>query len=102
MRKKNGSMANDPGAVIYVTIADPSRIVPMIARMAISHAIFRRSPDSIMRTLDSPRHVSLLIKSKIGRYIAMTMPPTTMPRIAIMIGSSSVSSPATAVSTSSS
>jgi hypothetical protein len=35
-------------------------------------------------------------------YIAMTMPPTTPPRNAIMIGSSSVSRPATAVSTSSS
>ena len=46
--------------------------------------------------------VILLIKSKIGMYIAMTMPPTTPPRSAIMIGSSSVSSPATATSTSSS
>ena len=36
------------------------------------------------------------------QYIAMTMPPTTAPRNAIMIGSSSVSRPATAVSTSSS
>ena len=49
-----------------------------------------------------PCYVSLLMRSKIGRYIAMTMPPTMMPRNAIMIGSSSVSSPATAVSTSSS
>ena len=47
-------------------------------------------------------YVSLLIRSKIGRYIAMTMPPTTTPSRAIMIGSSSVSRPATAVSTSSS
>ena len=47
-------------------------------------------------------YASLLIRSKIGRYIAMTMPPTTPPRNAIMIGSSSVSRPATAVSTSSS
>ena len=47
-------------------------------------------------------YVSLLIRSKIGRYIAMTMPPTTPPRNAIMIGSRSVRRPATAVSTSSS
>ena len=47
-------------------------------------------------------YVSLLIKSKIGRYIAMTMPPTMTPRNAIITGSISVSSPATAVSTSSS
>jgi hypothetical protein len=36
---------------------------------------------------------SLLIRSKIGMYIAMTMPPTTPPRNAIMTGSSSVSMP---------
>jgi hypothetical protein len=44
----------------------------------------------------------LLIRSKIGMYIAMTMPPTTPPRKAIITGSSSVSRPATATSTSSS
>src|SRR6185503_13463008 len=49
-----------------------------------------------------PYPASWLIRSKIGRYIAMTMPPTTPPRNAIMSGSSSVSRPATAVSTSSS
>src|SRR5207244_1171166 len=43
------------------------------------------------------RHpVSLLIRPKIGRYIAMTMPPTMPPRNAIISGSSSVSRPATA------
>src|SRR2546427_286530 len=47
-------------------------------------------------------YVSLLMRSKIGRYISMTMPPTMPPRNAIMIGSSSVRSPATAASTSSS
>ncbi len=49
-----------------------------------------------------PRYESLLIRLKIGRYIDMTMPPTITPRMPIMSGSSSVSSPATAVSTSSS
>ena len=42
------------------------------------------------------------ISPKIGRYIEMTIPPTTRPSQAIMTGSSSVSMPATAVSTSSS
>ena len=46
--------------------------------------------------------VSLLIRSKIGMYIAMTMPPTAPPRNAIITGSSSVSRPSTATSTSSS
>ena len=40
--------------------------------------------------------------SKIGRYIATTMPPTTTPKNTIMIGSSSDSNALTAASTSSS
>ena len=44
----------------------------------------------------------LLISVNIGRYIAMTMPPMTMPRMKIMTGSSSLTRPATAMSTSSS
>jgi len=39
---------------------------------------------------------------KIGRYIAMTSPPTSTPRIAMMSGSSSEDRPSTAESTSSS
>ena len=48
------------------------------------------------------RYCTALIMSKIGRYIATTMPPTTTPRNTIMIGSISASSPPTAASTSSS
>jgi hypothetical protein len=44
----------------------------------------------------------LLISVNIGRYMAMTMPPMTTPRMKIMTGSSSLTSPATAMSTSSS
>jgi hypothetical protein len=51
---------------------------------------------------EAPYPVSLLIMSKIGMYIATTMPPTMTPRNAIITGSISVSMPATAVSTSSS
>ena len=40
--------------------------------------------------------------SKIGRYIATTMPPTTTPRNTIITGSMSASNPDTAASTSSS
>ena len=40
--------------------------------------------------------------SKIGRYIATTMPPTTTPRKTIMAGSISARRPETAASTSSS
>src|SRR5688572_16965882 len=47
-------------------------------------------------------YVSLLMRSKIGMYIAMTMPPTAPPRNAIINGSISVSNPSTATSTSSS
>jgi len=47
-------------------------------------------------------YCTALIMSKIGRYIATTMPPTTTPRKTIIIGSRSESRPLTAASTSSS
>ncbi len=47
-------------------------------------------------------YCTALIMSKIGRYMATTMPPTTTPRNTIMIGSISESRPLTAASTSSS
>jgi hypothetical protein len=100
----------------------------MTARIAIIHATVRRRSVTITRLanpyqaqrsaatvlpgscpgvvrvlgIEPSPYVSFEIKSKIGMYIAMTIPPTVTPRTAIMIGSSSVSSPATAVSTSSS
>src|SRR6185312_2058328 len=45
-------------------------------------------------------YCTALIMSKIGKYIATTMPPTTTPRNTIMIGSIRLSNPLTAVSTS--
>jgi len=45
-------------------------------------------------------YCTALIMSKIGRYIATTMPPTITPRNTIMTGSIRLSSPLTAVSTS--
>ncbi len=47
-------------------------------------------------------YCTALIMSKIGRYIATTMPPTTTPRNTIIIGSRSERRPETAASTSSS
>ncbi len=47
-------------------------------------------------------YCTALIMSKIGRYIDTTMPPTTIPRNTIMIGSSSDRRLLTAASTSSS
>jgi hypothetical protein len=47
-------------------------------------------------------YCTAFIMSKIGRYMATTMPPTTTPRITIMIGSMSERSALTATSTSSS
>jgi len=57
---------------------------------------------AVRRLLSASFYVSFEIMLKIGMYIAMTMPPTITPRMAIMIGSISVRRPATAVSTSSS
>ena len=58
----------------------------------------------VRSTLDSrpASYPILLISVNIGRYIAMTIPPMTTPRMKIMTGSSSLTSPATAMSTSSS
>jgi hypothetical protein len=98
MRKKNGSIGNAPGDLSWMRIAEPSSSVMTAARPAISQRSFRRRVGGSL----APHYVSLLIRSKIGRYIEMTMPPTMRPRKAIITGSMSVSSPATAVSTSSS
>jgi len=43
-----------------------------------------------------------LIMSKMGRYMATIIPPTTTPRTTIMMGSMAARRPSTAVSTSSS
>ena len=52
---------------------------------------------------DRPRaYCTALIMSKIGRYMATTMPPTTTPRNTIITGSINESSAETAASTSSS
>ena len=48
------------------------------------------------------RYCTAFIMSKIGRYIAITMPPTITPRITIIAGSISESSALTDTSTSSS
>ena len=94
---KKGSTGNDPGSVIWKNVADPSS-----TRADDDSDGDEPSERSRRKSISSASGVSLLIMSKIGMYIAMTMPPTTTPRKAIMIGSSSVSRPATAVSTSSS
>ena len=101
--------------MISAIVPVPSNTVPITARAAMSQAIFcrilvyviARGPVSPLSRAGSPVgpiavYVSLLIKSKIGRYIAITMPPTTTPSSAIITGSSSVNRPATATSTSSS
>ncbi len=49
-----------------------------------------------------PSYCTALIMSKIGRYIATTMPPTITPKNTIIIGSNADNSPLTAASTSSS
>ena len=53
-------------------------------------------------TANGALYCTVFIMSKIGRYIATTMPPTTTPRTTIIIGSISERSALTATSTSSS
>ncbi|MDB4885191.1 MAG: hypothetical protein JWN79_629, partial [Gemmatimonadetes bacterium] len=54
------------------------------------------------RAPHSPAYCTALIMSKIGRYIATTMPPTTTPRNTIITGSMRLRRLDTAASTSSS
>ena len=64
-----------------------------------------RSGRTVATPLDSPLcrpYCTALIMSKIGRYMATTMPPTTTPRNTIITGSSIESRFDTAASTSSS
>ena len=60
------------------------------------------SPGARPRGLLDPSQLSLLMRSKSGRYMLMTMPPTVTPRNRIMTGSMRVRRLATAWSTSSS
>ncbi len=55
-----------------------------------------------LASLYSPYYCTALIMSKIGRYMATIIPPTTTPSTTIMIGSMAASSASTAASTSSS
>jgi hypothetical protein len=75
-------------------------------RPALSDAAQRRVEDTFRCETEGRRdaisYCTALIMSKIGRYMATTMPPTTTPRNTIMIGSMSASKPPTAASTSSS
>lgn len=58
------------------------------------------NPAGRFRILVRAAYCTALIMSKIGKYMATTMPPTTTPRNTIMIGSIRLSNPLTAVSTS--
>ena len=81
----------------------------VVRREAAEHRIAMRDgvpgePGTPLRAsrIRSAAYCTAFIMSKIGRYMATTMPPTTTPRNTIMSGSSIASSPDTAASTSSS
>jgi|GEM_PF-4910246 len=61
-----------------------------------------RDCDQTQVALHSPQLCAVLIMSNMGRYMATTMPPITMPITTIMIGSRMDVSAVTAASTSSS
>jgi hypothetical protein len=71
---------------------------------SVTDACTRRRPSTGLcaATGIALAYCTAFIMSKIGRYIATTMPPTTTPSTTIMIGSSSDMSTLTAASTSSS
>ena len=66
------------------------------------HRLLGRWGDLITLRSAGPAYCTAFIMSKIGRYIATTMPPTITPRTTIITGSISESSAETATSTSSS
>src|SRR6266516_2552708 len=58
MRKKNGSTANDPGAVIRANVAVPSSSVLMTSRMAMSQRTLTRKSvaGGVMRSRSETLH----------------------------------------------
>jgi hypothetical protein len=92
--------------VTNATAALKCRLSPTIAgpKLRVRRAGTKSGP-ALAGPLSHPKakaYCTALIMSKIGRYIATTMPPTTTPRNTIITGSISASSPDTAASTSSS
>ena len=87
--------------------AMPSLIVGATASPYVLAALRDTACDNYYMAIATPTvwrealaYCTALIMSKIGRYIATTMPPTTTPSSTIITGSISESSPDTAVSTS--
>ena len=81
------------GRSLGSVLAAPPRSSATLARLSQGRAV-RRSR--------SGRYCTAFIMSKIGRYMAMTMPPTITPRSTIIAGSIRLTSALTATSTSSS
>jgi hypothetical protein len=96
-RPTRRSSATDPG----VRCEECATIAARLARAETEKGRRRRPffPADVRR---AECYCTAFIMSKIGRYMATTMPPTTTPRITIMIGSMSERSALTATSTSSS
>ena len=96
-RGARAELGQDPSShrfpqVLRVLRSSPSQSLDEGVSIAFRPAPWRRAE----------HQESLLMRSKSGRYIAMMMPPTEIPRNRIMIGSIIVRRFATAWSTSSS
>ena len=86
---------NQPDGITLVTAAQDAGIRQILERDAARGGI----PASGLPRKDQP---TTLPSWKIGRYIAMTRPPTITPRITMMRGSSRLDIESTALSTSAS
>lgn len=96
----------DLGSV--VPLSPPQAVTVKQSASVTTHRFVRIVESSEGLTVDwlatrtHTHYCTAFIMSKIGRYIATTIPPTTIPRNTIMIGSNRLMSTDTAASTSSS
>ena len=100
---RTGNMTNTMVPVRLGTIIDsfPGRASRgRLPKTYEPRAIARAGLVALLRPSNRAAYCTALIMSKIGRYIATTMPPTITPRNTIMIGSMRLNKPLTAVSTS--
>jgi hypothetical protein len=90
------SSQNSTGRMSQADVASPDATVDtgvVLLRLVVA------TQSRLTLLLKSP-YCTALIMSKIGRYIATTIPPTITPKNTIITGSMRLNSPLTAVSTS--
>jgi len=115
VEKSTGTASHIEDTLPRRHVAPPERLLGRGREIAGPAAVVARGEAAVLRAYFGPFQVivpfpgelgvsywTALIMSKIGRYIATIIPPTTTPSTTIMIGSIAARSASTAASTSSS